>query len=767
MIQTNPEIEVIVANSTANAKAQNHEYVTLEHLALALVSYKPFNQLLANFGADVVSIQKELTMYLSLQHYLISKSPDYDTPRKTHSLERVFNRAFTQVLFSGRATMQVLDVFVSLSAESNSYAQHVLIKYGLDRRDLISFYQKHYNEAKGNKEAIAQRADSILEEYCTNLNDKASEGKIDPIIGRTAELEEITEVLAKRNKSNVLLVGDPGVGKTAIAEGLALQIIDGNVPEYLLGYVVYNLDIGSLLAGSKYRGEFEEKLKDVLKALDSKGKTILFIDEAHQMRGAGAGGGGSSVDFANMIKPALSKSNIKVIASTTWEEYTTSFEKDRALMRRFYRMTITEPTPEVAKDILRGLRGHFEKFHKGTISDNAIDAAVDLSVRYQTDKKLPDKAIDLIDTACAKQRIRGVTFTITRSNIIDVISKLTKIPADQIGSDHVASTLSGLEGSIKAHLFGQDAAVDEVLEKIYVARAGLKSINKPMGCFLFTGPTGTGKTELAKLLASNLTMKLLRFDMSEYQERHSVAKLIGAPPGYVGYEDGNLGGGLLISEIEKNPNAILLFDEIEKAHPDVTNVLLALMDEGTVTASNGKKADARNVMVIMTSNLGASENEKNAIGFGRDLQRSGEDDKAVKDFFKPEFRNRLDGICKFVSLDPASVRKVVVKFMSEVNELLADKHIKLTLTDAMVDHLAKEGFDAKMGARPMARKINTIIKVPLSKKILFDKVPNGSAILVDVVDGEATFEVTEPSLVLTGNIQPMVDKDGFIQVAME
>jgi ATP-dependent Clp protease ATP-binding subunit ClpA len=432
-------------------------------------------------------------------------------------------------------------------------------------------------------------------------------------------------------------------------------------------------------------------------------------------------------------------------------------------MRRFYRMTVTEPTVDVAKDILRGLRSHFEKFHKGTISEAAIDAAVELSVRYQTDKKLPDKAIDLIDTACAKQRIRGGTFTITRANIIDVISKLTKIPADQIGADHVASSLSDLESNIKEHLFGQDAAVDEILEKIYVARAGLKSINKPMGSFLFTGPTGTGKTELAKLLAANLTMKLLRFDMSEYQERHSVAKLIGAPPGYVGYEDGSLGGGLLISEIEKNPNSILLFDEIEKAHPDVTNILLALMDEGTITASNGKKADARNVMVIMTSNLGASENEKNAIGFGRDLQRSGEDDKAIKEFFKPEFRNRLDGICKFNNLGPDSVRKVVVKFMHEVNELLADKHIKLTLSDAIIDHLAAEGFDSKMGARPMSRKINSIIKVPLSKKILFDKVPNGSSIAIDFVNGEVTFDVTE-MLPMTGNVHPMVDKDGFIQI---
>ena len=766
MIHTNPEIELIVNEATGNAKAQNHEYVTLEHIALSLINYKPFNKLLADFGVEVAEMQKELVNYIASQHYLISKNPEYDSPKRTHALERVFNRAFTQVLFSGRSNMQVIDLFLSVASENNSFAQHLYVKYGMDRQALIGFYQKNYSEAKGSKEALSQKANSILEEYCTNLNEKAEEGKIDPVIGREAELEEIAETLAKRNKSNVLFVGDAGVGKTAIAEGLALHIVNKQVPEYLLDHVVYNLDVGSLLAGSKYRGEFEEKLKDVLKALDIKGKTILFIDEAHQMRGAGAGSSGSSVDFANMIKPALSKGNIKVIASTTWEEYTQSFEKDRALMRRFYRMTITEPTPAVAKDILRGLRSHFEKFHKGTIDDSAIEAAVDLSVRYQTDKKLPDKAIDLIDSACAKQRILDKTFTINRSSIIDIISKFTKIPADQIGAEHVTSSLSNLESGIKTHLYGQDKAVDEVLEKIYVARAGLKSISKPIGSFLFIGPTGTGKTELAKLLASNMNMKLLKYDMSEYQEKHSAAKLIGAPPGYVGYEDGNLGGGLLVSEIEKNPNSVILFDEVEKAHPDVMNVLLALMDEGTVTSSNGKKADARNTIIIMTSNLGAVESEQNSIGFSS-LAKSGEDDKAVKAFFKPEFRNRLDGICKFSSLDASSVKKVVIKFINEVNELLADKQIKLDLTDAAIEFIAKEGFDVKMGARPMSRKINTLIKVPLSKKILFEKVSNGSIVTVDVKDGAVTFKVSEPVIPLSGNVQPCVDQNGFIQVPVE
>ena len=767
MINPNPEIEVIINEATENAKSQSHEYVTLEHLSLALVNHKPFNQLLRDFGVNVVGLQNDLINYLATQHYLISKDPKYDAPKKTHALERVFNRAFTQVLFRGRSNMLLIDVFISILNETNSHAQYFFTKYGAARNDFVTFYGQNYSESKGAKAASTKKADSILEEHCEDLNEKAREGKIDPVIGREFELDEISHVLAKRNKSNVLLVGDPGVGKTAIAEGLAFNIVNGDVPAYLADHTVYNLDIGSLLAGSKYRGEFEEKLKDVLKALDIKGKTILFIDEAHQMRGAG-GGSSSSVDFANMIKPALSKSNIKVIASTTWEEYTTSFEKDRALMRRFYRMTIDEPTPDVAKDILRGLKPHFEKFHKGTITDEAIIAAVDLSVRYQTDKRLPDKAIDLIDTACAKEKVKSpAAYTIRRSNIIDTISKFTKIPTDQIGAEHVSSSLSSLDVNIKEHLFGQDQAVDDVLERIYVARAGLKSLNKPIGCFLFTGPTGTGKTELAKLLSTNMNMKLLRYDMSEYQEKHTVAKLIGAPPGYVGYEDGNLGGGMLVSDIEKNPNAIILFDEVEKAHPDVTNILLSLMDEGVVTSSNGKKADARNTIIILTSNLGAAASEQNAIGFGRDLQKTGEDDKAVKDFFKPEFRNRLDGICKFNKLDPLSIKKVVIKFVNEVNDLLIDKHMKLELTEAAVDFLAKEGFDAKMGARPMARKINTLIKVPLSKKILFENVEHGSTIGVDAVNDEIVFNITPPPPPLIANVAPMVDADGYIQIGTE
>ena len=757
MIQANPEIELIISAAGENAKKHHHEYVTLEHLLHAILGYKPFGDLLRNFGTDVDAMMADIDVY-NLRMGMVIDDEDYQ-PKKTHALERVFNRSLTQVLFSGRNHMQVMDLFLSITGEQNSHAAYFITRYGLERSKLIEYYNENWKEGSTRKNASKQRAMEVLKEFCDNLNEMALDNKIDPVIGRDHELEEIAHVLAKRNKSNILMVGDPGVGKTAIAEGLARKIVKAEVPEYLKDYVVYNLDIGSLLAGSKYRGEFEEKLKEVIKALQVRGKCILFIDEAHQMRGAGSGSG-SNVDFANMIKPALTKGRIKVIASTTWEEYTTTFEKDRALMRRFYRLTVDEPTPAVAKDILRGLRSHFEEFHGGTISDDAIEAAVDLSVRYQSDKKLPDKAIDLIDTACAKEKIYSTKWTVERKNIIEGLSKLTKIPMEQLTVEIAGdnANIQMLDVKIKTKLYGQDKAVDMVLERIYVSRAGLKSINKPVGSFLFTGPTGVGKTELAKLLSEHLGMKMLRYDMSEYQEKHSIAKLIGAPPGYVGYDDGNLGGGLLISEIEKNPNCIILFDEIEKAHPDVSNVMLTMMDEGMVTSSNGKKADCRNAILIMTSNLGAADNERNNIGFGRSLQKSGEDDKAVKDYFKPEFRNRLDAICKFNSLEKGSMRMIISKFITEMNDLLIDKGVRVKLTEAAVDYLIEQGFDPKMGARPLNRKINDLIKVPLSKKILFERLGRNSMVMIDYANDSLNFDVSNTQLM----VQPVIDSNGYI-----
>jgi ATP-dependent Clp protease ATP-binding subunit ClpA len=756
MLESSPEIQNIIEHATQLAVKKNHEYVTLEHLLLAMIDDGSFYNICVSFGVDTDAMASDISIYLDQQSFMISKGYDI-VPKKTHSLERVFNRAFTQVMFSGRKHLQVIDIYLSLMSEEKSHARYFLTKYGVDRDKIVDFWNQNYVEPKGKKKSRTQ-ADDVLTEYCDNLNEQAAAGEIDPVIGRELEIEEISQVLAKRNKSNILMVGDPGVGKTAIAEGLAKNIVEGNVPDYLKDYTVYNLDIGNLLAGSKYRGEFEEKLKDVIKAASTKGKCILFIDEAHTMKGAGSNSS-SNLDFANMIKPVLTKSKVKVIASTTWEEYSQSFEKDRALMRRFYRLTIEEPTPATAKQILKGLKSSFEDFHKGTITDEAIDAAVDLSVRYQTDKRLPDKAIDLVDTASAKLKIVGNSFTLRKSHIIDTISKFTKIPIDQLDSQS-NNSLNNLENNIKGKLFGQDKVVDEVLDKIYVSRAGLKAINKPMGSFLFLGPTGTGKTELAKLLAENLGMKLLRYDMSEYQEKHSVAKLIGAPPGYVGYDDANLGGGLLISDIEKNPNCIMLFDEIEKAHPDVSNILLSLMDEGIITSSNGKKADCRNSLVILTSNLGAADNERNSIGFGVQ-EKTGEDDKAVKDFFKPEFRNRLDGIVKFAKLEESNIKLIVDKFVGEVNDLLSDRNIVLKLSETAKLEVIRQGYDSKMGARPMARKINELVKVPLSKRILFENL-NNCTVNVDF-DTEIKFDivVNQKSIFATNTL---VDEDGYVVV---
>jgi ATP-dependent Clp protease ATP-binding subunit ClpA len=697
--------------------------------------YKNFKTVLKDYGADVTMMNQELKSYIDGQAGLTST--ENINPGRTASLERVFNRAASQVVFAGRNYIRLLDVYLAITYETNSFAAYILLKYGVEKDSFVPFFESQYKEPKesssgsGKEKVNKEQALELLEKYCVNLNRQATEGRIDPVIGRDNELAEISQVLAKRNKSNVLLVGDPGVGKTAIAEGLALNIVNGSVPKFLRDWTVWNLDIGTLLAGSKYRGEFEEKLVEVIESLSTLGKCILFVDEAHQMKGAG-GGADRGPDFANMIKPAISKGKIKVIASTTWEEFSQSFEKDRALMRRFYRLAVEEPTPAQAKEILRGLKTHFETFHGGTITDAALDSAVDLSVRYQTDKKLPDKAIDIIDSACARLKVQDTDhWMVDRGEILQEISKATRIPVDQLDQQK-KTQLRDLAVDIKQHLYGQDNVVDTVTEKILITRAGLKSPNKPMGSFLFVGPTGTGKTELAKLLSENLQMKLLRYDMTEYQEKHSISKLIGAPPGYVGHDDGKMGGGLLVGDIEKNPNSIILFDEVEKAHPDVMQILLQMMDEGVVNGSNGKRADCRNCLIILTSNLGAADLERNNIGFGKDLGKT-DDGAAVKDFFKPEFRNRLDGVCKFNRLDNISYRKIVVKFIHEINDLLADRGVEVVATERLIDYIIETGVDSKMGARPLSRRVSDLIKLPLSKRLLFEEIKPGIYLTLDWV----------------------------------
>ena len=767
-IRSNSEIEEIIVAAGELARQMQHEYVTLEHLVFCIFAHPNFKSKVESVNINADHITADLKNYLERQQHLV-KATDLP-PRKTHSLERVFNRALTQILFNMQDRIKIVDLILSVSAETNSFAAYYMALHGLDRPTIAQLYKKlHTAMDENHPTSELKKVEEILKEFCTNLNELAKEGRIDPIIGRDHELKEIAEVMAKRTKANVLLVGDPGVGKTMLAEGLARNIVNQDCPEYLRGYTVYNLDIGTLLAGSKYRGDFEEKLKNVLHALDKKGRCILFIDEAHTMRGAGGSSSGGTMDFSNMIKPALTRGRIKVIASTTWEEYTQSFEKDRALMRRFYKLSIDEPTPDMAKKILYGIKSQFEQFHCLVITADAIEAAVDYSVRYQTDRRLPDKAIDLIDSTAARIKIdvNDQSKIVDRADIIESLSRATRIPVDQLNTEKSKTKLSDMENNIKRQLYGQNTAVDAVLEKIYIAKAGMKSINKPIGNFLFLGPTGTGKTELANQIAASMNMKLLRYDMSEYQERHAVAKLIGAPPGYVGYDDGNIGGGLLISAIEKNPHSVILFDEIEKAHPDVSNVLLQFMDEGFVTSSNGKRADGRNCILIMTSNLGAADNERNTIGFSTDLQRTGEDDRAVKEFFKPEFRNRIDAVCKFRPLEKSSMRQIVTKFIHELNDLLADRRIRIRLTDNAVDLLIERGFDPKMGARPLARTITDMIKVPVSKKILFENLVADSVITIDRADKDLTFSVVEYNIypALTANADSIVNENGYITLA--
>lgn len=751
------EIESIIEQAIAYAKDRNHQYCTVEHLLLALIKHTPFKKCLDTFGADIDNLTKEVEYYLdNLRSIVLPVDQGQDiSPRKTNSLERVINRSVTQVLFTGRKQVTTIDLYLSILSENNSHAHYYLLKYGVTKNEFVPYWQKNYKGAEFTGSMTDSQADEVLAEYTTNLTQLAKLGKIEPLIGRSSELNDIINVLAKRFKSNVLMVGDPGVGKTAIAEGLATMIVDGIVPNFLLDHELYSLEVGNLLAGSKYRGDFEEKIKHVLQALNTKKKSILFIDEAHTMKGSGNASNGS-VDFANMIKPAITKGTLKVIASTTWEEFYESFEKDRALMRRFYRVSVDEPSYDSTIRILSGLSTRLNDFHNVVIGDDAIVAAVDCGKRYIHDRKNPDKAIDLLDAACAKQRVlENVGAVITKELVHEQVERMTGVPADKL-NDNQNERIIGLEQNIKDKLYGQNEAVEKVLDRIYVSFAGINNETKPISSFLFLGPTGTGKTELARLLSSNLDMKLIKYDMSEYSEKHSIAKLIGAPPGYVGYGEGEAGSGKIISDLTKNPYSILLFDEVEKAHPEVFDVFLQLLDEGRITGSNGKEANAKNCIIIMTSNLGARDSEKNNIGFGAQ-EKTGEDDKAVKEFFKPEFRNRVDLICKFNKLDTLAIKKIVIKFADELKKSLKSAHdINLVLSEPVVDYLAEQGYDSKMGARPLARKIDELIRVPLGKRIIFENIKN-STVYATLVDDKIEFTATK-------NIVAKVGYDGVITV---
>jgi ATP-dependent Clp protease ATP-binding subunit ClpA len=753
-MQNSPEIENIIEQSIAYAKEHNHQYVTVEHLLLGLITFTPFKKCLAGYGVEIDMMIDELKGYVGSLHAIEGKEAD-TAPKKTNALERVMNRSVTQVLFTGRRQVTTIDLYLSIISEANSHAHYFLLKYGITKNEFFPYWQKHYKGGQLVSNMTDTQADEVLEQFTINLTQLAREDKLEPLIGRHKEIDDIVNVLAKRFKSNVLMVGDPGVGKTAIAEGIARAIVNEEVPEFLKGHELYSLEIGGLLAGSRYRGDFEEKVKQVLDALNTKKKAILFIDEAHMMQNAGSSSNGS-VDFANMIKPAITKGTLKVIASTTWEDFYESFEKDRALMRRFYRVSIDEPTQDTTVRILRGLSERLNDFHEVKIDEGAIEAAVEMASRYIHDRKNPDKSIDLLDAACAKQRVlENKGADITKQLIFEQVEKFTGVPADKLSGDNF-DRITNLETNVKEKLYGQDDAVNEVLDRVYVSFAGINNETKPIASFLFLGPTGTGKTELAKLLSKNLDMPLLKYDMSEYSEKYTVSALIGPPPGYVGFSDSQVQGGRLISDLSKNPHSIMLFDEVEKAHPDIFNIFLQILDEGRITGSNGKEVSCKNCIIILTSNLGSADNERNNIGFG-EMQKSGEDDKAFKDFFKPEFRNRLDKVCKFKKLDMLSIKKIVVKFMNELKSSLNDKHnITLNLTEPVVEYLADKGYDAKMGARPLARKIDELIRVPLSKKILFERINNAN-IVANLVDGNIDF-------VVTNKITAKVGEDGIIEV---
>ena len=721
------------------ASDRHHEYATLEHLLLALMDDADASQVMKACNVDMDALKKSVQKYID-EDLSTLVLDDSDEAKPTTGFQRVVQRAVLHVQNSGRDEVTGANVLVALFTERESHAVYFLQEQNMNRLDAVSYIShgiakrpgmsqpKQVRGAEEEEEGEKQpkQGTEALEAYCVNLNEKAKSGKVDPLIGRAAEVDRTIQILCRRQKNNPLFVGDPGVGKTAIAEGLARKIIRGEVPEVLRGAVIYSLDMGSLIAGTRYRGDFEERLKTVVKELESLKGAILFIDEIHTVIGAGATSGGA-MDASNLLKPALAQGTLRCIGSTTYKEYRQYFEKDRALVRRFQKIDVAEPTIEDSVKILMGIKSYFENYHKLRYTADAIKAAVELSAKYINDRKLPDKAIDVIDELGASQMLLPESRRKKVVNVRDVeeiVAKIARIPAKSVSKDD-AEALKTLEADLGRVVYGQDAAIHALSSAIKLARAGLRQPEKPIGSYLFSGPTGVGKTEVAKQLASVLGVEFLRFDMSEYMERHTVSRLIGAPPGYVGFDQ----GGLLTDGIDQHPHCVLLLDEIEKAHGDLFNILLQVMDHGKLTDHNGKKIDFRNVVLIMTTNAGASDAAKDAIGFGRG-KRDGEDEEAIKKLFTPEFRNRLDSIISFAPLTRATIDKVVEKFVLELEAQLADRDVTFDLTPEATRWLGEKGYDDAFGARPLARVIQDNIKKPLADEILFGKLKDGGTVRV-------------------------------------
>jgi len=732
--RNNEAVNNVMERAHIFATENYHEYVTIEHLLWSLLHEKDLQRILTDIGGRPNIIRNEVENHLNTSNLEIPVEAQIGFTGADHTtaLTRVFQRALTQYIFAGRPEITTYGLFLAIMNEEHSWALFFIQKGRIKREKLVE-YLKEYDGSQSDAEL-----DDALEEYCRNLNDESKGGLIDPIVGREEEISDTIEILARRKKNNVCYVGHPGVGKTALAEGLAKKIVDGEVPKALAAKEVYSLDIGALIAGTKYRGDFEERLKKVLKSIKKKGNVILFIDEIHMIMGAGSASGGT-MDAGNILKPMLAKGELRCIGATTFDEYETHFEKDKALKRRFGKYEIKEPSVANTKRILKGLAKYYEKFHGVKYEKGTLVAAVDLSERYMKNKFRPDKAIDIMDLAGAKAKLAEEP-VVNMDTIIKTTSKLAKMPIEMIDIRE-NDAISTLNSKLKDRVYGQAVAIETLVEAIEISKSGLRDANKPIGSYLAIGPTGVGKTYLAKQLAEALGVELVRFDMSEYMEKHSVSKLIGAPPGYIGHGEGEAGSGQLIQQVENNPNCVLLLDEIEKSAPEVTQVLLQVMDDGRLTSSTGKTIDFSNVILIMTSNLGAAASEKLSIGFGNQ-EKVGEDDAAIKKYFPPEFRNRIDGIIKFNKLGTDEMKLIVSREIDKLNDMLVDKKISVTCLAPAKKLLATEGYDPKMGARPMARLIQEKIKKPISKEILFGDLQNGGRVKIGVEDDELSLTIT-------------------------